>query len=130
MSKPANTIKNVNREEKHGSRGKKAGRTIGRQLHNLLDGSFLNRDSVFAWMPFIFFIALIGIVYIGNNHFAERKIREINRLNTEIKELGFDYLNMKSRVNEKTRASFLARELEKHGIKPLVEPPEKIFIKK
>ena len=129
MSKPANTIKQVNREETR-SRGKKAGRTVGRQLHNLLDGSFLNRDSVFSWMPFIFFIALLGIIYIGNNHFAERKIREINRLETEIKELGFDYLNMKSKLNEKTRASYLADELDKHGIRPLVEPPEKIFIKR
>ncbi len=129
MSKPANTIKQVNTEKARTASRAKRGRKAGRQLHNLLDGSFLNRESMFNLLPFIFFVAMLGLYYIGNNHLAEKKIREINSLNTEIKELGFDYLNMKSKLNEQTRASYLAGELKAYGIKPLVEPPEKIFIK-
>lgn len=130
MSKPANTIRIVNQQRSKRSPGRKTVNGIGRHLHNLLDGSFLNRKNPSSWVPFIFFLASLGLIYIGNNYVAEKKIREINRLNGQIKEMGFNHLHMKTRLNEKTRASQLAKDLEKRGIKPLVEPPEKIFIKK
>lgn len=129
MSKPANTIRVVNQQRSKRPAGRKTVNGIGRHLHNLLDGSFLNRKNPSNWVPFIFFLASLGLIYIGNNYVAEKKIREINRLNKEIKEMGFNHLNMKTRLNKETRASRLAKDLEKYGIKPLVEPPEKIFIK-
>ncbi|NCA85116.1 MAG: hypothetical protein EOM83_06005 [Clostridia bacterium] len=98
-------------------------------LHTLLDGSFLNRKDIFSRLIFVIFLALLGLVYIGNNHHAEKKIRRISQITNVNKELSFNYHHMKTKLYEKNRSSYLAEKLAPMGIKPLVEPPDKIFIK-
>ncbi len=41
-------------------------------------------------LPFILFLAVVALVYIANNHLAEKKIIRINRLSREIKELKWE----------------------------------------
>jgi hypothetical protein len=36
---------------------------------------------------------------------------------------------MRARLVDQSRPSVLAQKLEKYGIKPIVEPPKKIFLK-
>jgi hypothetical protein len=98
-------------------------------LHALLDGSFLNRKDIFSRLIFVIFIAVLGLVYIGNYHHAEKKIRKISQITSVNKELSFNYHHMKTKLYEKNRSSYLAEKLAPMGIKPLVEPPDKIFIK-
>lgn len=99
-------------------------------MHTMLNGGFLNKKkSGFGLIPTFIFLAALGLVYIANNYIAENKIRQINQVNRHIKELVFDHLEYERKLNEKTRASVLANNLEKYGIKPLVAPPQKIFIK-
>lgn len=109
---------------------KSTDRVVAKTMHTLLDGDFLQKKkSGFGIIPFIIFLAVLGMVYIANNYIAESKVREINKVNRNIKELIFNHLEYERKVNEKTRASVLANALEKEGIKPLVAPPQKIFIK-
>ena len=122
-----NAIKKQRKEIKN---PEKADRVVAKTMHTLLDGGFLKKkESGFGIIPSFIFLAILGLIYIANNYIAESKIREINKLNRNIKELCFDHLEFERKLNEKTRASVLATDLEKYGIKPLVEPPPKIFIK-
>jgi len=95
--------------------------------HDTLDGSFLKNGNIWSKVRFTLFLAALGLIYIANNHIAEKKIRKIDRLRDINKELSFDYQQMKTRLNEKKRASYLAKKLEPYGIKPSVEPPEKLI---
>jgi hypothetical protein len=98
-------------------------------LHTLLDGSFLNRNDIFSRLIFVIFLAMLGLFYIGNNHHAEKKIRRISQISNINKELSFNYHHMKTKLYQKNRSSYLAEKLAPMGIKPLIEPPDKIFIK-
>jgi hypothetical protein len=122
-----NTLKQQTKEPQYPV---KNNRVVVRTMHTLLDGGFLKKKkSGFGIIPSFVFLAVLGLVYIANNYIAENKVREINSVNRNIKKLVFDKLEYERKINEKTRASVLAINLEKHGIKPLVAPPQKIFIK-
>ena len=47
-------------------------------------------------LPFLFFLGLLGLVYIANVHTAEKKIRQIQKLNSELKELRTQYIFLES----------------------------------
>jgi hypothetical protein len=124
MKKQGNTYKP---EEKAAS-AKKTGAAAGRQLHSLLDGSFLARGNINTWLPFIGFLALLGLLYIHNSYMAERRIRQLNRIDKELIELHYDYIQIKSALGRQTQPSVLEADLEKYGIRRLESPPAKIFI--
>lgn len=45
---------------------------------------------------FICFLTLLGLFYIANSHSSEKKVRQIIALKSEIKELNWQYLSLKS----------------------------------
>ena len=45
-----------------------------------------NRNQVVKLMPFILFLTVLILFYIANSYYAERLIREINRVKSELKE--------------------------------------------
>lgn len=77
-------------------------------------------------MPFILFLALLALVYIANSHLAEKKIRRINKLGKEIKELKWEYLNVKSELMFRSKMSEVSKAVEPLGLKQLNMPPQKI----
>ena len=127
MSKQSNNLKQETKVTKSSRR--KMGGGFARGTHKILDGEFLNQGNNSNWLSVIFFLAFLGLIYISNGYVAEKKIRKIEKINQNIKELKFDYVQMRAKLNEKSRSSVVAQKLEKYGIKPLVEPPNKIFIK-
>lgn len=124
MKKQGNTYKP---DEQH-TEAKQQRRMAGRQLHSLLDGSFLARGNINTWLPFIGFLVVLGLLYIHNSYTAERRIRQLNKINTELIELHYDYIQIKSTLNQQTQPFVLETELEKYGIKRLDRPPQKIYI--
>ncbi len=125
MTKQGNTYK----PEEKANVGKKTGTTIRRQLHSLLDGSFLAKGNINTWLPFIGFLAILGLLYIHNSYMADRRIRQLNRINKELIELHYDYIQIRSALGRQTQPSVLEADLEKYGIRRLESPPAKIYIK-
>lgn len=127
MTHKANQIKPKKAPNAEKRKGRNRPNRVLKSTHDALDGSFIRKGNLGAKVRFILFLAALGLIYIANNHFAEKKIREIDRLRNVNKELSFDYLRMKTRLNEKKRASYLADKLKPYGIRPSVEPPEKLI---
>jgi len=126
MSKKVNSLK---QDTKPVSKKRpKMGRGFARGTHMVLDGAFLDQRNSNNWLSIIFFLAFLGLIYISNNYLAEKKIREIEKINKNIKELKFEYVQLRADLMEESRPSVVAQKLEKYGIKPLVEPPRKIFL--
>lgn len=79
-------------------------------------------------LPLVLFIALLGVLHVANNHTAENKIRRINKLEKDIKELRWTYMTSKSELMFKSKQSEVAKMVEKMGLKELTKPPYKIEV--
>lgn len=96
---------------------------------SMATGKFLATESTIKSVPFFLFLAIIGMLYIGNNFYTERTIRKANHLKKELKELRFEYIATKSQYSDSTKQSKVARRLAEMGIQEAIKPPEKIFVK-
>lgn len=110
------------------SQGKTTTRKPG-AFKSVATGKFLTTESALKTIPFILFLAGLGMIYIANNFYTERTIRATNRMKKELKELRFEYIASKSQYSDSTKQSKVARKLAEMGIKEAVAPPEKIFVK-
>ncbi|MDR6565324.1 FtsL-like putative cell division protein [Chitinophaga ginsengisegetis] len=90
----------------------------------------INYRALVQNMPFIGFLSLLALVYIANSHLAEKKIRRINKLGKEIKELKWEYINVKSELMFRSKMSEVSKSVEPLGLKQLSSPPQKIVLKK
>lgn len=84
---------------------------------------WLNYQSVVRQVPFFLFLALLAVVYIYNGHYADKTIRQINRTGREVKELQYEYIDVKSKVMGQSKQSELVKAAEPLGLKELTGTP-------
>ncbi|MEJ0057871.1 MAG: FtsL-like putative cell division protein [Bacteroidota bacterium] len=48
------------------------------------------------YLPKIMFVMVIGLLYIGNTHYAEKTVRRIDAAQSEVEDLRADYTTLKS----------------------------------
>ena len=84
---------------------------------------WLNYQSVVKQVPFFLFLSLLAVVYIYNGHFADNTIRQINRTGKEVKELQYEYIDVKSKVMGQSKQSELVKAVEPLGLKELTRSP-------
>ncbi|MGN6509861.1 MAG: FtsL-like putative cell division protein [Chitinophaga sp.] len=90
----------------------------------------INYQLIVRNLPFLLFLAVIALVYISNSHLAEKKVRRINKLSREIKELKWEYLSVKSELMFRSKLSEVSKAVEPLGLKELSTPPQRIEVKK
>jgi hypothetical protein len=86
----------------------------GFSLKGFLDGSLLTMSSFVKQIPFILFLVSLALLYIANRYHAEKMVRRIDALKTEVKDL---------RAEEITAAAELMIEDKGLGLKTSNEPP-------
>ena len=74
-------------------------------------------------IPFFLFLAVLAVVYIYNGHYADKTIRNINKVSRDLKELQFEYKTLKSEVMFRSKQSELAKAVEPLGLRELTSPP-------
>ena len=74
-------------------------------------------------IPFFLFMAVLAVIYIYNGHSADKTVRQMTRVNRELKELQYEYKTLKSEVMFRSKQSELARAVEPFGLKELLQPP-------
>lgn len=79
-------------------------------------------------IPLILYIALLSLVYIAINHYAENTIRDINKTAKELKELRWRYVDEKTQIMFLTKESQLEQRAGTLGLKKTKVPPYKIAI--
>lgn len=96
----------------------------------------LKLDSLFddglpaKYIPHTLFLTVIGIFYIGNNHWAERTVRKIDKMQIEVEEFRADYTSLKADYMFASKQSEVARKVKKIGLIESQTPPNKIIIGK
>ena len=88
----------------------------------------ISKESATHLLPFIVFIAFLAMIYIGNRHFAENNIRDIDKLSKEVKELSWDFKTLKADLMLKSTQTEVAKEVDTLGLIEPNEPPKKIVI--
>jgi hypothetical protein len=102
---------------------------VVRSFLNVISGSFLSKDKTVKHLPFVFYLTFIAICYIANGYFAENKVRQMNKLTNEIKELRSEFIITKSDLMFISKQSEVAHAALSLGIKESKEPPQKIVIR-
>lgn len=80
---------------------------------------WLNYQSVVKQVPFFLFLALLAVIYIYNGHYADKTIRNINRTSKEVKELQYEYIDVKSKVMGQSKQSDLLKAVEPLGLREM-----------
>jgi hypothetical protein len=106
---------------------KNRAKNTARSLQSILGGGFLANKRTAENLPFLLFLAFLGLIYIANSYYAEKKIRKIERLQKEVKELRYEYIYTRSQLMSKSRQSEIAKTLSYEGIKESRIPPKKII---
>lgn len=101
---------------------------IGQSVLSFISGSFLTKEETLKLMPFVFFMSAMAIIYIANGYYAEQKIRELNTLTNELKELKSEYIISKSDLMFISKQSEVAKASMSLEIKESVIPPKKILV--
>lgn len=108
--------------------GRKSGKSkILSSFRNILGGGILTDEKTTRNMPYLLFLAILAFLYIGNSYFAEKKTREIESKNKELRELRYNYVDTKSKLLQKSRASKVATSLAGKGLKQPTTPHKKII---
>lgn len=89
----------------------------------------VSKEAATEMLPFILFLAVLGMAYIGNRHYAENNIRHIGKLNKEVKLLSAEYKVLQAQLMLKSTKSEISDLVDTLGIVEPVEPPKKIVVK-
>ncbi len=87
---------------------------------------WISLDKVLEYLPFILFLAVLGMFYTGSRLHAEKQIRNASAIEKELKKKQWEYNSTKSELMYSSMQSVVASKLEINGLKELVRPPKKI----
>lgn len=102
-------------------------RKIGKTIHDLLEGDFLSGKGMIRNLPFLFFLAVVAVVYIANTYYAEKTFKEIEKTKAELKELRYQYITTKSTLMYQSKQVEIGLRAEGLGLKETLVPPFKVY---
>ncbi len=90
----------------------------------------ISAELIFKNLPYVLFLSFLAMIYIANAHFSEKKVREIQNLQTELKQLRWQYMSLKSELMFDSKRSEVVKSVKPLGLKVNKKKPNKILIKK
>ncbi|WP_185855709.1 FtsL-like putative cell division protein [Blattabacterium cuenoti] len=91
-------------------------------IKDILKGKFLIKKNAYKSWNFIIFLALLSLISITSSHLMDHKIRKMNKINEEIKELKSEYAYIHSKYIQMQLESFFKKKLS-NRLKHLDSPP-------
>jgi len=91
-----------------------------------LGSRLFNQRWLVTNIPFFLFIAMLTGLYIYNGHFAEKKIKDINRAAARIRDLQYEYKTVKSELMYLQKQSEVVKAVEGMGLKEIKAPPVRL----
>ncbi len=79
------------------------------------------------YLPKILFVMMLGLLYISNTHHAEKTVRRIDQVQSEVEDLRADYTTLKSDLMFASKQSEVARKVKVMGLKESLNPPTKVL---
>lgn len=108
-----------------------SGRNLFRTIENVFKVDKFFEDGVpIKYLPYVLYVTLILIIYIGNNHYTERTVRQIDQLKVEVEDLRADYTTLKADYMYSSKQSEVSRNISDQGVIESSVPPFKIKLDK
>ncbi|MFZ1807648.1 MAG: FtsL-like putative cell division protein [Cyclobacteriaceae bacterium] len=114
--------------QKEKEKGTGASIFSGLERHVKLETYFEEGFPV-KYLPKILFALTLSLIYIGNTHYSEKTIRNINKTHTEVEDIRADYTTLKADLMFASKQSEVARRVKSLGLKESIKPPYKIVVK-
>lgn len=83
-------------------------------------------EWIFLNLPYVCFLAVLGVVYIFNAHATERKLVKIKTLQSELNDLKWEYMDVKREIMYGGTQSQIQKRVADLGLKPVEKTPVKI----
>ena len=80
------------------------------------------------YLPYVLFLVILGLFYIGNSHYSDKTNRKINKLEREVEDLRADYTTLKADYMFSSKQSEVAKKVKELGLIESQEPPHKIEV--
>jgi hypothetical protein len=94
-----------------------------------MTNGFIAAEDATRALPFVLFMAFLGMMYIANRHLAEKNIRDIAKLTKEVHELTWEYKVTKADLAFKSTQSEVAKRADTLGVRESIQPAQKITVK-
>jgi len=91
--------------------------------------SLINYTWIVKHFAFLMFLSALAVIYIANGHWADNTIRDINITAKQVKDMEYEYKNLKSIEMFRSRESQVTQAAAALGLKPAAEQPVKLEIK-
>ncbi len=83
----------------------------------------LNYKAIVRQVPFFLFLAFLAVIYIYNGHLADKTAREMATTQKELKELQYEYKDVKGDVLKRSTQTEMTQAVAPLGLKELTEAP-------
>lgn len=80
------------------------------------------------FLPKALFVVLLGVLYVWNNHYAERTTRTIDKLENEVEDLRADVTTLEADYMIDSKQSEVGQKVKTLGLEESKEPPIKIVV--
>ena len=92
--------------------------TIKNSLYRLLGTRMIYKN-----LPYLYFLTAMGVLYIGNVHFAERNVRKVQALQHELREERWRYMTIKSDLMYQSTPTMIERSVAEQDLHFLTQNP-------
>jgi len=95
-------------------------------IKDLVSGNIITKEAISKQIPYIVFIAFIGILYIGNRYHAEKIVRDTAKLQKQVKELRSESLSAAAELMFISKQSEVIKLVNEKGmtLEQSVVPPK------
>lgn len=109
-------------------KGLKSKFNIKNPLSSLLTGRFLVSEGWQKNWPFILYLSLLAMIMISSSHQADKKVHQIAKLQSNLKELSSEYTDTRSRLMQKSMKTEVIEKAIEINLIESEKPPIKITV--
>ena len=89
----------------------------------------ISADLVLTNLSFFVFLGILALIYIANTHYSEKRIRQIQQLEAELKQYRWESTDLETTVKYNMKQSEIANDVKELGVAPTKAKPKKIELK-
>jgi hypothetical protein len=106
----------------------KPANNVRRGFLSVISGGFLAGDNALSSLPFLLYMAFLGMIYIANGYYAHNRLKDLNTIDNNITELRTQYIIAKDKLMYLSKESEVTKATDAIGLKEAVVPPGKIVV--
>jgi hypothetical protein len=122
-----NRYKEIKKDEPKKEKSVRTSSKMARSFVDVLNGNMLTRDYVIGNLPYIGFLTIIMLTYIGLGYYADRNARKIEEIENNLIELNSEHISLKTELNMVSNPNQIADSTKSMGLIESRDYPPRII---